>query len=150
MDIFFRKANQDDCDLLYRWANDDVVRANSFRQDKIKYEDHVNWFRNKMASKDSIIYICSVENKPVAQVRIDIDGNEGCINYSVAETYRGRGIGTIILAKLPEIISRDKINVNNLIGKVKYSNMPSIKAFRSALYEEKAEEGYIEFHRGLN
>ena len=42
--VYLRAANSDDTDLLYRWANDPVVRKNSFNTDRILYENHVMWF----------------------------------------------------------------------------------------------------------
>jgi len=36
--VFLRKATLSDIDLLYEWANDPVVRENSFSTESISYD----------------------------------------------------------------------------------------------------------------
>ncbi|SHH20808.1 GNAT family N-acetyltransferase [Tepidibacter thalassicus] len=144
MDIQLRLANYKDCDLLFNWANDDLVRKNSFNSSKIDYSEHRKWFRSKIESNNSKIYICILNNKNIGQVRIDIEEHTGMINYSIDKDYRGLGIGT-------EILKLIKSQFSNLIliGRVKYGNIPSIKAFEKAGYIKFEKENYIEFIANL-
>ena len=65
--IKLRKATYDDCNILFEWANDPSVRANSFNTKAIEIDDHRTWLKKKLTDKN-------------------IDKN-----------YRGRGIGTKVL-----------------------------------------------------
>src|SRR5205085_124383 len=48
--LHFRFANEYDVDLYFRWANDPLVRTNSFNQAIVIYQDHVKWFQSKLKS----------------------------------------------------------------------------------------------------
>lgn len=144
--IKFIEATQEHKSLLYSWVNDQKVRENSFNSNIVDYENHVNWFNEKLQSKSSIIYICYIEDTPVGQIRIDrINNDIGLINYSVDSKFRGKGIGTSILIRAKDKISQLKLN--KLIGKVKKDNIASRKAFLNAGYAFIEEEDYIVFYK---
>ena len=44
MGQYLRKATIEDRDLLFQWANDPLVRKNSFSTAEIAYEEHVDWY----------------------------------------------------------------------------------------------------------
>ena len=46
MQQYLRKATIEDMDLLFQWANDPVVRKNSFSTAEISYEEHTKWYHN--------------------------------------------------------------------------------------------------------
>ncbi len=64
-----RRAKPQDMDLLYRWANDDTVRANAFHTEKIPYEHHVQWFQKMMADASVCQYILYDGDLAVGQIR---------------------------------------------------------------------------------
>jgi spore coat polysaccharide biosynthesis protein SpsF len=136
MNIIFKKSSIDDLDLLFDWVNEDMVRKNSFSNDIITYNQHAEWFKDKINSENTKIFICYLDDKPVGQVRIDIIGMDGYIDYSVDKYYRKKGIGTIILKNIKDIILELNIKVSRLIGKVKKDNHGSINAFIKAGFQE--------------
>lgn len=124
------KANIDDSELLFFWANDDDVRKNSFNTDKIIYENHLEWFKNKLCSEGTFIYILKENYNPIGVVRLEKNDNESMIiSYSIDKKHRGKGHGTELLG-----IIKEKFLEYNLIGKVKKDNISSIKAFKNAGY----------------
>lgn len=133
--MIFRKAVKEDCNLLYEWANEPVVRQNSFNSERIKYEDHVEWFNKKLNSPDSYLYICMDEDKPIGQIRIEVEDGIGLINFSVDSGSRGMGYGKKMLNKIAEVLKEDVIIIEKLIGKVKPENAASRKAFEGAGYK---------------
>lgn len=145
MNIHFKRAEASDCDLLFQWTNDDEVRRNSFTTEKIEYENHVKWFKRRLSGNDSIIYICYAGEIPVGQIRIDICGCEGMINYSISRTERGKGYGTCILKSIIDTALRDIPGLVLLYGNVKYDNIPSQKAFEKAGYEKEEGEDFIRY-----
>ena len=79
-EVSLSKIQSQDCDLLFKWVNDPEVRENAFNTSPISYEEHVKWFKNKIDSKTSFIYIARVGNSPIGQIRIDIEFDQGIIS----------------------------------------------------------------------
>lgn len=136
-------------DLLYEWANDKLARENAFNCHKITYREHKNWFLNRIKLSINLMYICFEDNKPIGQVRIDINGNVGLIDYSIVEEERNKGYGTQILLNLADIIRENELEITKLVGRVKKNNIPSQKAFIKAGYNYVLKEGYIEYCRDI-
>ena len=130
--IKFRFAELSDADLYYKWANDTLVRQNSFNTSEISYEQHINWFTNKLKSKDCFFYLfLNNENTPLGQVRIDKSNDEIVIGISIDENFRGKGLGVLMLnqacddylLKFPEA---------EIIAYIKEKNTASINQFGRA------------------
>ncbi|MBO8159076.1 GNAT family N-acetyltransferase [Thermosyntropha sp.] len=149
MDIHFRLVQEEDCDLLYKWANDPVVRENSFNKHFISYDEHKKWFYEKINSPKCLFFIVISFDQPVGQIRLDIEEDTAIINYSVDKNYRGRGYGTQILINIVQVIKEYNIPVNRIVGKVKLSNIASQKAFKKAGYSEKRFKDYIEYSKDI-
>lgn len=131
---FLRKATFQDIDLIYEWANDGLVRANSFKSEKIPYSDHVEWF-NRMMTDDTVLqYIMMEDDIPVGQIRLVIEGDSAEVNYSIASKFRGKGYGHVILQLAQDLLRDNNPNIRIMIAKVKSDNVPSKKLFE--------EEGY--------
>ena len=127
-------AANEDCELLYRWANDDEVRRNSFNTTKIAYEDHKEWFQSKISSEMTTIYILKSGNKSIGTIRLEVLAQDRyLISYSIASEFRRKGYATMML-KLVKKTNKDKV----LVGRVKEDNIGSIKSFVAAGY--KVEE----------
>lgn len=150
MDISLRPVKEEDCDLLFNWANDELVRKNSFNTNIITYERHKKWFYDKLNSQQSIIYICCNRKEPIGQIRVDIADSVGIITYSIAREYRGKGYGTQLLIKIVDSIKDSNIKVDKLIGRVKYDNISSQKAFQKAGYNSMKKEEYIEYYKFID
>lgn len=133
-------ATESDCDLLFNWANDRAVRSNSFKSEFINYQSHIDWFKKKMDSKDSTIYILKVNKVKAGVVRLDkIKEYTYLINYSIAKENRRKGYGTILLRLI-----KQRYKSRLLIGKVKKDNIGSAKAFLKADYKMKEEaDSYV-------
>lgn len=142
MGLYLRRVEPTDMDLLYEWANDRVVRANSFNTEQIPYENHVKWFEGMINAQNIYQYILYDEDTPAGQIRLHVEGTNAVISFSVADQKRGRGLGSAMLLMLPERIRIDKITgVTKLVGEVKYENTASARAFEKCGYtrHEKPE-----------
>lgn len=147
MCIILRPVKEDDCDLLFKWVNEKEVRQMSFDTTPILYENHKDWFYKSLLSSLSHLFIICADEKPVGQIRIDIEKNEGIISYSIDKNYRGHGYGSEVLQKIIGELKKQKIDVCKLTAKVKYCNEASIRAFQKASYNSKEHNGYIEFYK---
>ena len=132
--LYLRKVETSDIDLLFKWANDPVVRENSFNTEPIPFENHVRWF-NKMLADDSVLqYILMCEDTPIGQIRLNINGEEAEIGYSIANDYRGQGYGHSILRLVADTIAKEYKTVKYLTAKVKPENVASNKLFQDEGY----------------
>jgi len=118
-----RQANANDIDILFEWANDNAVRQNSFNPGKISFDNHQKWFKNKLASKNTFIYILEKDNKKIGQIRVDFENDFWLIDYSIDKTQRGNGSGKIMI----ELLLQKKHLP--LKAKVKIKNIASCKVF---------------------
>lgn len=147
MKLELRAAEPGDVELLYRWANDPVTRQNAFHEEQIPYETHKKWFADRLADRDTLIYIAMEDTEPVGQLRYQISGDEALISYSVDAENRGRGIGTELLRAAAEQLHRERPEVKLLRGEVKYGNKASRRAFEKNGYAASEHEEFVEFER---
>lgn len=145
MSIEFKAVDEQDGDRLFNWANDNIVRKNSFSSEEISYETHKKWFLKNISSESVKIFIVIEDDEEIGQIRVDIRDDMGTIGYSVDKNFRGKGYGTKILIELVEFISELDIGIKLLSGKVKYSNLASQRAFEKAGYSREDLEDCIEY-----
>lgn len=132
--VFLRKAIRDDMDLLFKWANDPVVRSNSFNTDPILYENHVTWFKRIMEDPTVLQFIMMDDDIPVGQIRLTVKGNEAEIGYSVGSEFRGKGYGHKVLQLIADEVQKNHPGIKCLIAKVKPENTASNRLFESEGY----------------
>ena len=100
MSLQLRRAEHADRDLLFGWANDDAVRANAFHTEKIPYEKHVVWFDKMMADASVHQYILCDGGTPVGQIRLNVEGSEAYVDYSIAADQRPASFTAVRMASL--------------------------------------------------
>ena len=93
----FRRVEEGDCDLIFRWANDPTTRYNSFNSNPIPYSDHINWFNKKLNSSSIIFLIFTLNEQPIGQMRVEEENQIGEISFTIDPDYRGKGYGSLIL-----------------------------------------------------
>lgn len=133
-----RLAVKADMDILFEWANEPLVRKNSFSSEKICYEEHKKWFERLLENKNCRQYIYMYEGKETGQARVTVNenGENAEIGYSICAKMRGQGHGSRLLQLVYQQIQQDFPEVRKLVGKVKTENEASKKAFKKAGFEE--------------
>jgi len=127
--IYLRNVSENDIDLLFAWANDPLVRANSFSTEPIPYEDHKKWFSNLIKDENRRQYILMEDEEAVGQIRFSINGEEAEIGYSISPAKRGCGYGQILLELAKTRLKEDRPKVTKLTGRVKKGNRASEACF---------------------
>lgn len=144
-----RLATQEDCDLLFKWANDVECRKNSFSQEKIEYDTHVRWFHTRLQDEKSDLFLAIEDATEVGMLRLDYEQNQAIISYSVAAQERQKGYGGEIL-RLAEVYVREhKKNIQTLVGEVKKENVASMHKFEKLGYEKQEFEEFIKYIKFL-
>ena len=128
-----KEINSEDKDLMFGWANDSLVRKNSFKKKKIKYSDHIKWLKKKIISKKTLIFKLLLNNIPIGQVRYDKKNNYYEIDYSIDEIFRNYGFGKIIIKKSIKKIFKKRTIIK---ADVKQENKESINIFKSLKFRQ--------------
>lgn len=136
-DLHFRKINddEDDCDLLFNWANDPITRQNSFNSKNISYDEHVIWFSNNIS--DSVLIFLNRDDRPVGLVRLDYKSNEWVISISVDPYHRGHGYSSQMLNLALESYFLNNSLIEFITAYIKSENNISKKTFQRAGFVEK-------------
>lgn len=130
--LALRPAIPEDSSLYWQWANDPQVRENAFRSEPIPWEKHQHWFKNKLKSQTSCLWLLFRANKPIGQIRYDlIENNTAEISFSVAAEGRGQGAGTKLL-KYTRRLASAALPIEKVIGLVLVENKASQRAFEKA------------------
>lgn len=137
MQAYLRRANKEDMDLLYQWANDPLVRVQSFSVSEINYEEHQKWFHELLEDPLCRQYIYVYNSEDIGQIRLTITGIEAEIGYSIQRDKRGMGHGKMILELLAEQVKKDNPEIKKLTAKVKPQNIASQKVFLDRGFVEK-------------
>lgn len=143
---YLRQVDGNDMKLLFKWANDPDVRANSFSTRQISLDEHKRWFARVIKDESIRQYIFICDDVPVGQVRYQIDGNAAEVSYSIAKEYRGQGYAAQMLELGREELEYDCPGVEYIIARVKPDNVASIKVFERLDYEKE----YIQMKQNVN
>lgn len=130
--IHFRYAAEDDCELIYKWANDAEARAASFHPGIITLEEHRSWFHKKLMNPDCI-FLISLDDAgtPIGEVRFDLEGDEAIMSINIGREFRGNGLASpIIHGSVNELFRRSSASRVNAF--IKVQNLRSAKAFERA------------------
>lgn len=143
------KAQIEDMEDVFNLSNDEIVRENSFNREKIDWQNHKNWFKNKINDESCVFYIIrDVNKKLIAQVRFDKNGVDADISISISPDFRGMGYGAKILKLTSQkVVQENKIKKINAY--VKMENKTSKIVFEKAGYalkEENSEKLRYEFN----
>jgi RimJ/RimL family protein N-acetyltransferase len=135
--ISMRVTNRSDVDLYYEWANDELVRKYSFQQDEIQYENHVQWFYNKIDNSHFLFLIFFNQYKsPIGQVRINKNEEEVIIGISVDKNYRGFGYSFKMLRLACQYYFKNYSD-NEIFAYIKLENKASIATFKKAGFSQE-------------
>ena len=135
--LYLRKAVLSDIDLYYDWANDPVVRINSFNSEHIPYEDHVNWFNQAILRDDIVMFVLMEDDIPIGQIRINITDAAAEISYSISSEFRGKGYGSKIVSLLLDVITNEMPEIKTVIARVKPENTASVRVFEKTGFTRK-------------
>jgi len=146
VELYYRFANLDDLHLYYKWANDKLVRENSFHSEPVIFEQHVNWFYSKVNSENCFLYLfINNAHIPVGQVRIEIVDKEAVIGISIDKKFRGKSLGTKMLLQSSNDFFNKK-SFRKIIAYVKKENVASYLIFKNAGF---INEGNIQVQNNM-
>ncbi len=131
--LTFRKATIEDCELYHSWANDSLVRSQSYNTGFIELDAHTKWFNERINNPDFYFFIFQNElQQNIGQVRITKDKDKtAIIGVSIDNMHRGKAYAAKILN-----MSSDSFLTENpaytIYAYIKNSNDASIHSFKKA------------------
>ena len=141
-----RSATLDDEALLLEWANDPATRSNAFSPGQIAADTHAAWFRQRLGNNAGCrLYIVeTVDGTPIGMVRFERSGDEWEVHYSVAQHFRGRGLGRSALAAALADLAAEMRDAT-VFGQVRETNHASRKVFESLAFTEisRSRDGVV-------
>jgi UDP-2,4-diacetamido-2,4,6-trideoxy-beta-L-altropyranose hydrolase len=133
-----RAATAADSRLIWEWANDPVVRAQSFSPEPIPWNAHELWYDLKLGSASCLILVAEDENGiPLGQVRFDIDGDEAELDYHLGPGARGKGWGASLVEAGVRALAEKK-GILRINARVKLDNVPSLRTLAQAGFVDAA------------
>ncbi len=136
--LSIRLAQDEDCKLLWEWANDPVVRASAFSSETIGWDEHVEWFRSKLNDRNCRILVClDASALAVGQIRFDRHGvSDADLDITVDGRLRGLGLASRLI-DLGANWAFQEWGLTRLNAFVKPENIASAKAFERAGFTRK-------------
>lgn len=145
----FKPATLQECELVFRWANDADTRKWSFTTESIPWETHQKWYKESLERQDRELLICYRLGVPIGQLRLDISGQEAVLSYSIAKEYRNRGYGAELLRVAEEWVRLKKPQVKCLIAYTKPKNQASGRILSENGYLRSVEEDFERYSKCL-
>lgn len=133
--LSFRKVRSEDARLLFDWANDPEVRKFSFNPEPIPFQTHLNWLTNKLQNPNALLLLAEIKGQPAALLRFDVENNLALISYQIGADFRGKGLGHRVLQVGLRELKKHFPAVDQAIGYVQPVNVPSVRAFEKAAFE---------------
>lgn len=132
--VTYRKATLEDLEIMFKWANDPISRANSFESHKIDIEEHKKWFNGKVNNSNSFIYIAidDINNEKIGVVRYELKEQNAFVGIHIDKSYRGKKLAGKLLKETAKLYF--KTNNRPILAYIKNENKLSIKAFERADY----------------
>jgi len=129
---YIRPPRKEDCLALWYLANDPTVRVNSFSPLPIPLEDHEQWFRKRLHSADTCMFVLDLSGVVAGQIRYDrIDNDCAEVDFAVAPHFRRRSLGTEMIRSTWQL-GCNALNITIIRGIVFDSNESSKQCFLKA------------------
>ncbi|WP_032912613.1 GNAT family N-acetyltransferase [Leptospira santarosai] len=132
-----RKVEIKDLKIIFDWANDPLVRSNSFSTDPISFDEHKTWFQEKLLTCP-FWYIFELNSQPLGVIRFDkVNSNKiFLLNYLLKLDVRGKGFGKKIIEMGMHEIGKSIQESVKILGIVKNENIASRKTFLALGFQE--------------
>ena len=143
------KALPSHVELTYKWATDPVIRAFSFSEKTIEWDEHQAWYSRKMNDNACFYYLAVLNDEFIGTIRFDCFESQAVISYLIDSAFHGKGYGSWILKEGIDQLERDltisSIQVHEIIGNVIPSNTPSVKSFEKLNFGKTESAGVITY-----
>lgn len=136
-------AGLKDCELIFRWANDEETRRWSFVTESIPWETHVKWYQDSLERQDRQMLVGYHLGIPIGLLRMDFSEDRAILSYNIARESRGRGYGKELIRAGESWIMEKISQVRILEANVKSENIPSRRLLKENGFTESEVKGVV-------
>lgn len=133
-EVKLRDVISDDMDTIFRWQQDKDIRQFSRVNESPTYEEHKNWFNNRISLDKGLYKMIMYNDINVGVLRLDPlsdrDNNSYEVSIFVDKNYQQKGIALDCLNMI-----REKYPAYSLYAYIDDENTPSQKLFIKAGYQ---------------
>ncbi len=134
--FFVRHVEPQDMEAVFALSNEEAVRRYALHPEKIKWADHVRWFRGKLCQESGEFYVVTNNQRQfLGQIRFDVDGKQGVISVSLSEKIRGKGMGACLVKKGLALFFDEVKSVEEVRATVYEKNTASMHLFEKLNFE---------------
>ena len=146
-EITLRRAKIEDMQDVFELSNEDRVRHFSIQKEKIKWDDHVNWYNQAINDKNFVFYIVTNNRGEfLGQIRYKLSKNTAVISISLSSTIIGRGLSKDIAKNSLTKLTEEEKGIDTIVAMVSLNNAVSKKMFQSlGFIEVGIEDGFYKF-----
>jgi RimJ/RimL family protein N-acetyltransferase len=139
-----RLANSTDFEATFKWASSPLIRKFSFNNGIIHFEEHQQWFTQKIWDKNCEYYLLADRNNFLGSLRFDIEDDEVAkINMLIDPACQGNGYGKTILQMGIELLKKRRTEVKKVYGEVFPKNIACLQIVESlGFHITKADKIY--------
>jgi UDP-2,4-diacetamido-2,4,6-trideoxy-beta-L-altropyranose hydrolase len=148
--LTFIRAAKAHLDITWQWAANPAVRAYSFNQKPIQFEEHQNWYLQKIEQDNCVYLLAKLGHEFIGSLRFDIKDNNALISYLVAPEQHGRGLGRVMLSKGLSYFAQLNTTAAMVTGYVLPQNIASVKVFERLGFTCNAEATQLCFTKKIN
>lgn len=128
--IQLRSVTLKDAQVAFRWTNDARIRQFSFQQELTSWQEHKNWFHEKVRSETCHYYFLTRTDAVLGSIRFDInDVNEALVSFHIDPEFHKQGLGKLILQEgVKRLVAENKV-IKSVTGFVMNENVASKRIF---------------------
>lgn len=129
--------------VLFSWVNDLNIRSNAFNSAKINFSEHQCWFKRKLLSPNSMIFIGYEGEKAIGQVRFDKERtNYFSVDIHIDPEQCRRGLGKrLLILTIRECYNSGLFSLDTSIEAIVFeSNTASEKLFKRSNFIQTKHE----------
>ncbi len=135
--VRLRPATAADARQLHEWRSEPAVRAASFGQDEIPWDDHRRWLARKLGDRDRCL-LCIAERPAdgaaLGQVRFEREGRAAEISISLDGAARGHGLAPWVIRMACDAAATAWPELREVVARIRPENAASFRAFASARF----------------
>ena len=145
--LSLKNIKPEDLNLIFRWRNTKSAIKYSLSKKRIKFSEHIVWFKRRMMQKPLLFWKLKKNSSDIGFVRLDKNKNY-LLGYFIDKKHRNKKYGSLIINKMIrkknfKDILRKK---NKIFAFTRKNNKKSINALISNNFYKVLEKNkYIKF-----
>ena len=147
--VQMRLAEAKDAQAIFNWRNHPLVRNHSGNTQEINWEEHREWFEQRLSDTSGPILIGEVNSQALGVVRFDISNHEAMVSIYLVPDSGLKGWGGCLLEQAENWLRQHHPGVVKLHAQVLPNNEPSKKLFDKLNYNLAASMPQFEFVKEL-